>query len=77
MILANFLSPESISTTPISLLFALPLIAVIAIVYKATKIEQVKPWPFIKECVILFGSILVFIVVIGVVLYLAMRIIVG
>jgi len=41
----------------------LPLVASIAVVYKATKVYKVRPYPFLRESAVLFGSILVFILV--------------
>ena len=68
-ILANFTIPEQISTTPQSMLWLLPLVASIAIVYKATKLPEIKAGNFIKESVVLFGSIVVFMLVIAIILY--------
>lgn len=62
-ILAGFTTPIQIDTTTAGMLWLVPLVATIAIVYKATKVHSVR-WPsFFKECVVLFGSIMVFIVV--------------
>ena len=41
----------------------LPLVAAIAIVYKATKVPKITAVNFLKEVVILFGSIVVFMAV--------------
>ena len=76
-ILASFMAPVQIGTNPASLLLALPLIAVIAITYKATKLNKIKLWNFTSQCLVLFGSIVVFMILIGVGLYIAMRIAVG
>ncbi len=76
-LLASFGSPADVSTTPTSLLWALPLIAVIAVVYKATKLEQIQFKNFIKESVILFCSIAVFMLAAAVGLYIVMKIFVG
>ncbi|MHC4727693.1 MAG: hypothetical protein ACYS17_10760, partial [Planctomycetota bacterium] len=59
-IMASFTIPEQISTTPQSMLWLLPLVAAISIVYKATKLPEIKAANFIKESVLLFGSIVVF-----------------
>ncbi len=67
-IIANFTVPESISVDPKSMLLLLPLVAAIAVVYKATKIPTIKPLHFLKESVILFGSIIVFMAVTALVL---------
>ncbi len=74
-ILANFLSPERIGTNPQSMLWLLPLVLSIAVVYKATKLSTIKASPFIKESVLLFGSIIVFMLVTALVLYALARLI--
>jgi len=67
-IIASFTVPEKIHVNPQSMLWLLPLVAAIAIVYKATKIPKIKAVSFLKEVVILFGSIVVFMVVAAIVL---------
>ena len=67
-ILANFTVPERITVDPKSMLLLLPLVAAIAVVYKATKIPTIKPAHFLKEAAILFGSIVVFMAVTALVL---------
>jgi hypothetical protein len=67
-VIANFNVPERISVDPKSMLWLLPLVASIAVVYKATKIPTIKPAHFLKESVILFGSIVVFMAVTALVL---------
>ena len=67
-IIANFTVPERISVDPRSMLWLLPLVAAIAVVYKATKVPKIKPTHFLKESVILFGSIVVFMAVTALVL---------
>ena len=60
--LASFTTPIQIDTTAAGMLWLVPLVATISIVYKATKVHSIR-WPsFAKECAVLFGSILVFIV---------------
>jgi hypothetical protein len=59
-IVAQFRVPEEIGTNPRSLLLLLPLLAGIAVVYKATKVPKVSFGNFIKESLLLFGSIIVF-----------------
>jgi hypothetical protein len=68
-ILASFTTPMRINTDPVSMLWLIPLVASIAIVYKATKVHRIKPIPFARESVVLFGSIMVFVIVAGLVLY--------
>ena len=67
-IMAQFRVPEEIGTNPRSLLLLLPLLVGIAVVYKATKVSKVSAGNFIKESVLLFGSILVFMVITALVL---------
>ena len=68
-VMANFTVPEKITTDPQSMLWLLPLVAAIAIVYKATKLPEIKLANFIKESAILFGSIVIFMSVTALVLY--------
>ena len=68
-ILASFVQPEAIGVNPQSMLWLLPLIAAISIVYKATKIHTIRFISFIKEVVVLFGSIVIFMIITAVVLY--------
>ena len=67
-IMAQFRVPEEIGTNPRSLLLLLPLLVGIAVVYKATKVPKVSFGSFIKESVLLFASILVFMVITALVL---------
>lgn len=69
LVMATFTIPEKITTDPQSMLWLLPLVASIAIVYKATKLPEIKLANFLKESVILFGSIIVFMFVTAFVLY--------
>ncbi len=69
LVMATFTIPEKITTDPQSMLWLLPLVAAIAIVYKATKLPEIKIANFIKESVILFGSIVIFMSVTALVLY--------
>jgi hypothetical protein len=76
-ILANFASPVHIGTTPYAFLLALPLIAVIAIVYKATKLEKIELVSFARESFMLFGSILIFMVLTAVGVFVFMKLTIG
>lgn len=67
-VIATFTVPERIGVDPKSMLWLLPLVAAIAVVYKATKLPTIKPAHFLKESVILFGSIVVFMAVTALVL---------
>ena len=74
-ILAGFMAPVPVSTTPASLLLALPLIMAIAVAYKATKAEEIKLWSFIGQCLVLACSIAVFMVLIAIGLHIAVKIV--
>jgi len=63
VVIASFTAPEVVGTNPSSLLWLLPLTASIAVVYKATKLPTITAGNFIKESVILSGSIVVFILI--------------
>jgi len=76
-VLASFTSPVHIGTTPYSFLLALPLIAIIAIVYKATKMEKIELVPFVRESFLLFGSILIFMVLTAVGIFVFMKLTTG
>jgi len=65
-ILASFSHPIPIGTNPASLLWLLPLSLAVAIIYKVTKLSEIKPAEFIKEVVVLFATIVVFMALIGV-----------
>ena len=59
--LASFTVPMRVDTDPVSMLWLLPLVISIAVVYKATKVDKIKAWSFTKETTVLIGSILIFI----------------
>ena len=67
--LGSFTTPMRIDTNPASILWLLPLVVSISVVYKATKVYKVRLWPFARESAVLFGSIVVFIVVAAIILY--------
>lgn len=62
-IVASFTAPENIGTTAQSMLWLLPLAAAITVIYKATKVQTITADKFTKEALVLFGSIIVFILV--------------
>ena len=72
-ILGAFTIPIDIPTNPMSTLWMFPLLLSISIVYKATKIRVLFARKFAKEVAILFGTISVFMVFLGVVLILLVR----
>jgi len=76
-VLAGFTTPAQISTTAKALLLALPLIAVISIVYKAIKVEEIKFVSFLRESILLFGSILAFMIVTAIVIFVIMKAVIG
>lgn len=63
VVTATFTVPQPITTNPQLVLWLLPLAAAIAVIYKTTKLPTITASLFVKETVILFGSIVVFIVV--------------
>lgn len=65
LVAASFTAPEKIGANPQSMLWLLPLVAAIAVVYKATKLPEIKAGNFLKEAAILFGSIVVFMIITG------------
>lgn len=69
IIVGSFTTPMRVGTSPASMLWLLPLVAVIAVVYKATKVHRIRLKPFVKESAVLFGSIIVFIGVAALILY--------
>ena len=66
--LAGFTSPIDIGTEPTSMLWMFPLLLSISVVYKATKTRVIFARRFAKEVAILFGTISVFMVFLGVAL---------
>ncbi len=76
-LLAAFTSPVHVGTTAKALLLALPLIAVIATVYKAIKLEEIKFVSFVRESFLLFGSIFIFMIVTAVIIFVIMKAVIG
>ena len=75
--LASFTLPYEIGGDSMSLLWLLPLLAVVAIVYKTLKLPVITANKFIREVIILFGTILLFMALIAVGLYVVGRVITG
>ena len=67
-VMSTFTTPENISVNPKSMLWLLPLVAAISVVYKTTKLPKIRFAHFVKESVILFGSIVVFMAITALVL---------
>ena len=76
-ILATFTAPENIGTDPRSLLWMFPLLASVSIIYKATKMRVIFTGKFIKEVVVLFISLSLFMIAVGVALYLLVWLLTG
>ncbi|MBN2457009.1 MAG: hypothetical protein JXB29_10840 [Sedimentisphaerales bacterium] len=69
-VIAAFTAPQQIGINPQSILWLLPLVAAIAIVYKTTKLKTINAGNFLKEASFLFLSIVVFIATTAVALHL-------
>jgi hypothetical protein len=68
-ITASLTAPLDIPTEPASMLWLLPLTAAVCIVYKATKLRDIKAVQLARESVILFGSIIAFMAVVAACLF--------
>ena len=66
--MAGFKAPEEIGTTWQSLLLLFPVVVSIAVVYKATKVPRISFGNFIKETILLFLSIMAFLLFIALIL---------
>lgn len=75
-VVASFTAPEKIGANPQSMLWLLPLVAAIVVVYKATKVPEIKTANFLKEVAILFGSIIVFMIITALALCVLTRLII-
>jgi len=76
MVTGTFTAPEQVGVTPSSLLWLVPLVGSIAAAYKVTKLPTITAGNFIKETLVLFGSIVVFIAITAVVLFALTQLIV-
>jgi len=74
-VLSSFSTAENIGTGPLIILWLLPLTAAIVIIYKATKLPTITAGDFIKETAVLFGSIIVFMAITALALYVLARIV--
>ena len=70
-IIATFTAPENIGTSPASMLWLFPLLALIAVIYKATKTRVIFGWKFFREVVVLFGTLSLFMIAAAIVLHIA------
>lgn len=73
-VLATFSVPENIGTTPASMLWMLPLLASIAVIYKANKLRVMFWKVFVRESAFLFaflcGFMILAIIVLNLVVWL-------
>jgi hypothetical protein len=69
LVIATFTAPEQIRANPQAMLWLLPLAAAIAIVYKATKLPTITAGVFLKEVSLLFSSIVGFIIITALALF--------
>ncbi len=69
-VIAAFTAPENIGTTPQSLLWMFPLLGSVAIIYKATKMRVIFSVKFLREVVVLFLSISVFMILVAAALHI-------
>lgn len=76
MTIAGIMVPMEMTNNGWIFLWAVPLIIIIATVYKATKIDSVFNLWFVKESALLSLTIMGFMVLIAIVLYLIMHIII-
>ncbi len=68
-IVASFTHPMDISITPLSLLWILPLIAAISLIYKATKLRVIIWKKILRETIILFLTTTSFMCLLALVLW--------
>jgi hypothetical protein len=76
-LLASFTSPIEIGTDPVSMLWMFPLLAGVALIYKAVKLRVMFMGKYFREVFILFVSISIFIVLIGVALHVLVYFLTG
>ena len=75
MTIAGIMVPMEMTNNGWIFLWAIPLIIIIAAVYKATKLDRVFNFRFAKESAVLSLTIMGFMVLIAIVLFLLMFII--
>ena len=76
-VIAAFTAPMHIGTTPASLLWMFPLLAAVSVIYKATKLRVIFLKKFVKEVVILFATLSLFMIGVAVMLYFIVWFITG
>ena len=70
-----FAQPTYLPTHIITQLWVLPICLSIALVYKAIKLEDFKPALFVREVILLFFTIVGFLILVAVCLYLISRLV--
>jgi hypothetical protein len=73
-IMASFTAPLEIGTNPAALIWMFPLLASVAIIYKATRVKVIFPLKFIREVVVLFATMSILMILAGLALYLLVAI---
>ena len=76
-LLATFTTPEYIGTNALSLLWVFPLLASVAIIYKATKMRVLFLGRFFREAGILFCTLSIVMVLVALALHLVVWIATG
>lgn len=77
LFIASFVNPVQIGTDPFSLLWLLPLVVSIAVIYKLTKMPMIRTGEFLKESAVLSIVIIAFMVIAASMLHLFAWVIVG
>ncbi|MCP4712137.1 MAG: hypothetical protein GY869_26235 [Planctomycetes bacterium] len=70
-----FTRPTDMPTLIITQLWVLPICLSIALVYKAIKLEDFKPALYVREVILLFGTIVGFLIIVAAVLFLISRLV--
>jgi len=70
-----FAQPTYLPTHIITQLWILPICLSIALVYKAIKLEDFQPALFVREVILLFATIVGFLILVAIVLYLISRLV--
>lgn len=73
-IAATFTVPEQIGVDPKTMLWMFPLLASIALIYKATKLRVMFLGKFFKEAAILFCTLSLFMVLLGIALHIVVKV---
>ena len=76
-LLATFTTPENIGMTPGSVLWTFPLLASVALIYKATKVRVIFLRRFFRDVAILFCTLSVVMILVAVTLHIIVWILTG